>query len=318
MARFKRDIVVGVMPTFSCNNRCAYCYIPNAFKEQKAVGIDPFEIGAKLSELEEAGYRILKANIYGGEISLLSVDYLKALRLVLTKWYTNDIWVTSNLHNVERLLDAFKDDYISTSLNPDRPDIEYVRDTLKKLKDDPLLKHPIDGLVTATPAVLNTAPKTLLDSCEGLGLGSVNVLRFYPSVGVNNHYGTTVEQYAEYIKGLVTAYEGGEYSFELLNKTTLDEVLKRQSPSPSTRNYIYLMPNNCWAIVDYTADNLEYFRYVTLAEYEEFVNQETKRYIAKCGACPWFDRCYTEHIGQEKCSGCKEMLDWWASRGKVS
>jgi len=302
----QRNMIVSIFPSYICQNNCNFCYLQHSHTNQL---LDLDVLRLKLKEITSI-YKIHKFNLYGGEITLLPIDYLQELNEILES-YNIDNFVTSNLYNIERLK-IFKNAYWSTSLNLERPDYDYIKDILKKN----ILNHKIAILSMITPSIVNSNPKEVLLDYNGLNIEYISFIKYYPSINTGDVFNISQDIYENTLKNLLKTYMENRnlFDFDLAMRTDLDACIKRRYPIATNDQCIRIGPDGRFGAIYYNQDNLEDFKwYNTIEEYEKDCKEEVKAYRKKCGFCPYFGTCWTEHITNLKCDGCKNLLDWWKS-----
>ena len=88
----KTPLVVNICPSLFCNNRCRYCYISDSGRSKLHPLLDLDVLEQRLEEIK-AEYEVPKVNLYGGEITLLSQDYLRDLKAAILR-HVPDIWIS--------------------------------------------------------------------------------------------------------------------------------------------------------------------------------------------------------------------------------
>ena len=108
-----------------------------------------------------------------------------------------------------------------------------------------------------------------------------------------------------------------KFDFKLSLIPGLENCLNRSYPVAINNQIIRINPSGNYCSAYYTKDNLEYLvEYKTIKDYKIDALKELKKYKNKCNFCKYFNYCWTEHITNEKCDGCKNLLEWWENYNK--
>lgn len=265
-------MIVHVMPLYSCNLSCSYCYL-GSLRRDKHV-LSPKLLDSKLKTIKE----IEQVNIYGGEITLLSRNEIKSYIEVISK-YTDNISVVTNLFDYEKLLGfPIK---ISTSYNTERDSNDIVfQKTL-------LLDTPIDVTVVVTPSIIRTNLDLLLKKLSHFN--SISFLQYFPSVE-NDLWKLKNKSYESFLISIL------KYNNNYItNLNELYDVAYHQY-SPLMSTHIFINPYGQLCSVFHNKDK-EYFKtWNNLSEYERACEREQEEYYLKCSSCKFYLRCYAEHL----------------------
>lgn len=301
----KRNVIVSVFPTYQCSLDCDFCYLRN---RHNSILLDLNVLQHRLSQISER-YNIHKFNLYGGEITLLDEQYLYALNDILDN-YNIDNYLTSNLYDINKLK-IFKNAKLSTSLNKERSDYSYIYNILKSK----VIDKKLSVLSMITPSIINSDPYSVLLEYNSLNLSYLSFIKYYPSIKTGDVFNISQEVYQNTLKHLVKTYYDNKtrFDYELGTISGLDAALSRDYPIATNDQCIRISPEGKFGAIYYDENNLEDFVwYNTLDEYEAACEVEKQYYLNKCGFCEYYGNCWTEHITNEKCDGCKELLDWWS------
>lgn len=302
----KRNVIVSIFPTYQCSLNCNFCYLYN--RHDKTL-LDLDILKQRLTQLSTY-YNIHKFNLYGGEITLLDTQYLVELNNILDA-FPVDNYITSNFYDINKL-QIFKNAKISTSLNKERTDYEYIRNLLKKR----VIGKGVSVLSMITPSIINTNPLDVLLEYNDLNLTYLSFIKYYPSIKTGDVFNISHHVYQNTLKELVKCYYDNRslFDYELGTITGLDAALSRDYPIATNDQCIRISPEGKFGAIYYDENNLEDFVwYDDLIQYEYDCEIEKQEYLNKCGFCKYYGNCWTEHITREKCDGCKELLDWWST-----
>lgn len=294
--------MISIFPTYKCNHNCEFCYLHD--KHYPEV-LDLNILEKRLEEITQR-YEIEKFNTYGGEITLLDEDYLIRLNSILNRYNVKN-YVSSNLYNIEKL-NLFTNAYISSSINEERADYKYVIETLKNNK------HKFECLCVLsmiTPSILNKDAYTVLKSYNGLGIDWISFIKYYPSINTGDVYHIQQNEYEDCLIRILDTYlnNQSDFDFKLSLVPSLENCIKRTYPIATNDQIIRIDPNGNYCSAYYDENNLEYFKtYANINDYIKDAQEEAYRYMRKCGTCKYYGTCWTEHITNEKCDGCKKLL----------
>lgn len=297
-------IIVSIFPTYKCNHNCEFCYL-RKLHNSKTLDLDVLE--QRLNEITEH-FEIEKFNTYGGEITLLDEDYLKRLNSILNRYPAKN-YITSNFYDIDKLK-LFTNCYISTSLNEEREDYEYIR---TKLKEN-IGRFPNNCVLSMiTPSIVNKHPYEVLSSYRRLGINWVSFIKYYPNIDTGDLYHISQETYEKTLINLLDTYLTYKetFDFNLAMVPGLRGCLAKTFPIATNDQIIRINPNGNYCSVYYTKDNLEYFKeYDNIDDYMKDAKIESFNYMKKCATCKYYGTCWTEHITNIECDGCKNLLKY--------
>lgn len=295
---------VSVNPLYRCNFRCAYCYLtPEQLQSREVLDLNLLD--QRLAELPS----VSAVELYGGEISLLPEDYIHKLRSVVRRHYRGPISVITNLFQVPGW---FLDEDIELSVSYDfqyRPHHEQVLTNLLSLP-----RH-VNLIILATPEVV----KGDVFSQIGLirSLSNIRTVEIKPySTNQANRASGMHRAFVEYVKVWLD-----HFPRERLKNVALLEEVRKRTRNAYSDEHVYITPQGQFAVLEFDAQDREYFK--TLNSYEEYLawcQEEKERVLAMaCRTCPYQGRCLTEHYRREEgvhdeCSGFRSLLDWWMAR----
>lgn len=308
------EIVLSLNPTYLCNFRCNFCYLSPeqlASKEQ----INPerlFEILSEISTHRKIGH----VDLYGGEVALLSTNYLDKIFEVLRFFYKEKINVITNLSRVPEWL-LHDDIEISVSWDFHAREMhEKVYANMQALKKD------FHILVLASDALLKLEDSALDDFVSKLNalehLKSVEIKPYSKSTHNNEdpgHY-----DYEEWIKRWLKRRE--QFRFEFINEKKIRHSLKRIYSSWSD-NHLYITPKGQMAVLDFDDLGREYFLDVKhFSDYESWIQREKEKILGCdiCSSCSYLGHCLSEHLrpvspSDISCNGFRNLLSWYENEG---
>lgn len=298
----KNNIIVSIFPTYKCNHNCHFCYLYNNH-DDKVLSLDILK--ERLSTISEH-FTIEKFNTYGGEITLLSEEYLKGLNEILRP-YNRPNYITSNFYDVSKLY-LFDNAMISTSLNEERQDYKHVKKILQKGVNFPELTV----LSIVTPSLLNKTPSQVLKGYNGLGIKWLSFIKYYPSINTGDVFNISQKQYEDFLISVLEYYTSHrkEFDYKFSLESGLNSCIDFQYPIATNDQCIRISPEGKFGAIYYDNNNLECFRWYD--DIEDYINdcaKEKIEYFSRCGTCKYYAHCWTEHITHLPCDGCKNLLE---------
>lgn len=296
-------MIVSICPTFLCNQRCKYCFLGNLRNDKHY--LDCSLLNDKLNIINDLD-KITSINIFGGEVSLLSKDYLNHLNDVC-KLFTDNITVTTNFHN-QYIADVF--DNISFSYNEERPDYEQIKQLL------PYYEKEYSLSIVVLPSIINANVKELLDSINYYNCKNITFQKYSPALLANNNYQISDEEYMKTLINIIDYYldNANQYYFNVSNVKDIANCL-RNDYNPKMDANIFINHQGEYGYIKYNKNNLEFYEWCdTIDAYKDACNVE-KQHYQKCINCQYFNRCYAEHLNfNVSCCGHKELLKHYEGR----
>lgn len=284
-----------------CNHNCNFCYLYNNHNKN----VLDLDILSEKLQIISKNFNIEKFNLYGGEITLLETDYLKKLNEIIIKYGCKN-YVTSNFYNIEKLK-LFDNAIISTSLNKERPDYNYIRKILK----NGINLQDITVLSMVTPSIINKSIDEVLSSYNNLNIGWLSFIKYYPSINTGDVFNISQEKYEDFLIKALEYYTNNRkmFDYRLCLESGLKLCIKKRYPIATNDQCIRISPEGKFGAIYYDEKNLEYFKwYDNIDDYISDCNKEKLDYIKKCGTCRYYGNCWTEHLTNLKCDGCKNLL----------
>ena len=306
-------MILHVMPTYSCNTNCRYCYLGSLKKEYKI--INKIELNSALFKVDKLiANGILRENIthidiYGGDIFEIPISYLKrSIIKPLLDRYQNATMNIVGIGNskipfatdflMQDLIDEYGERvYWSVSYNKERPNNKETLQTLSMLE-----YQPKDALVVLFPKNIKD-PKEYLTELNALHINHITFLQYFPS-NKNPWYMTlSYEEFNSTMIKLLHEYFSNrkDYNFEINNINDLNDVINGNY-NVYTDEAIFINPSSQLGFIDYKefdGNIVEYFRsFDNLDDIAIFLNQERKLYEQSCKDCIRFNHCYPEHLNK--------------------
>jgi len=296
---------VSINPTYQCNLRCNFCYLGEKLSDSKTAQISDIDIKLReLSQLEPIDH----IDLYGGEIQLLSEEYLNDLFSTIKKYYDGKINIITNLTKISPIL--LRDD-VDVSVSFDFECRSGFKSTLNNMV---LINKPIAVLMLASPCLIKLDIDYMINTLNSiLNIHSVEIKPY--SSNQYNNLQVSFTDYEVFIKSILKTRK--------LRPIFVNE-LNIQKSLNGTRNafsddHIYLTPSGNFGILDFDENDRELFvELKNLKMYFEWREKEKVK-IKKniiCGSCKYLGGCLTEHYREVKslehsCNGFRHLLEWY-------
>ena len=304
---------VSVNPTYYCNFRCNFCYLTNDQLSDKLTTSISI-IRNCLNEIS-AYTKITHIDLYGGEIALLSSDYLTLL-LKLLQDYHNPINIITNFSApVKQLFDSEVNLTVSYDFD--------CREKHELVFNNMLMSmRPLSVLVLASKGILEKNVDDMiaeLNLCSAIQ--SVEIKPYSPSQA-NDHKISYKEHEEFIIKWIMSPVKK---NFEFINEKLIKASLTRNGPyyrSAFSDSHVYLTPKGKFGTLEFDDNDNEYFlEFNKFEEYLKWTEIEKERVNKNpyCSRCNYLGSCLSEHLRDVKdltysCNGFKHLLDWYNER----
>lgn len=292
-----QEITVSIMPTFACKTGCDYCYLGKQTETFECASLRM--IRHRLLQIRNTEkYKIIGIELYGGNLNLLSESYLEELRDLCYEFSPKVYYTGVPTHKTD-LFDA-----CNISVNKERPDYE----TNLKLAHE----KDLSVITVALNDTMDMDVKELLGSYNGL-TNYVTFMPFSESVS-NREYPQKVNNnsYDEFLKKVVAEYvtNKDKYTFKLSNLEIIDDAIEGHY-TPLMNNNIFITPAGNFAHVEYVGTK-EYFRDVTLKQWETRCAADEEMYAHYCAGCTQYKcGCIADHVkSMTGCNGCRRTVQW--------
>ena len=304
---------VSVNPTYYCNFRCNFCYLtPAQLGDRLTTKVTT--IMDRMNEISNYT-KITHIDLYGGEVAILSSDYLTLLITLLKNYHTPINIIT----NYSAPVPQFLDDDITLTVSYDfdcREKHELVFNNMLKSS------RPLAVLILASREILN---KNVDDMIRELNLctsiRSVEIKPYSPSQA--NEHKILYKEHEEFIIKWITSPV--EKNFEFVNEKLIEASLTRKGPyykSSFSDSHVYLTPKGKFGTLEFDNNDNEYFlEFNTFEDYLTWTELEKDRVVKNpyCSKCDYLGSCLSEHLRDVKsltysCNGFKHLLDWYNER----
>ena len=302
---------VSINPTYYCNFRCNFCYLTEKqLSDRTILSID--KIDAMLVQISQK-YSIESVEIYGGEVGLLTLEYLNAL-IDLCLSYTRNVNVVTNLSNIH--LSFLRDD-ITLSVS-----FDFLAREKSDLVLNNMLKIPrtFSVNVLVTPLILEMDPEYVIKVFNGIK--SITDVELKPySKNQANSFTISHKQFDDYVKKWILL--ANQMNFNFINIGLLNDVLTKQKNMYSD-DHVYITPDGFYGVLSFDSHDREFFCLLnSLEEYGEWcVHEKTQVKNNKiCMGCDFVGHCLTEHarpfieLEDNTCDGHIGLIKWYQQSG---
>lgn len=299
---------VSINPTYYCNFRCPHCYLSE--EQLSCNALLPLDVlRDQLRQLQERT-AIETIDIYGGEIATIKGTYVDQLIDISLEFSSNVNIIT----NFSFMHPAFNRMDISLFVSYDFDQREKHEVVLHNMIKS---QRPINVITLATPVVMQIAPSTIINTFNQINcISSVEVKPY--SSNQSNQLLFNNREYEAFIKSLII--ESEKANFDFVNKWHLDDVVSGTRRSFSD-DHMYITPSGDFAVLDFDQCGNEFFKPVTLLEYDVWCEREHNVYTTEepCASCEYVGRCLSEHLKpihnfeEQSCSGFFNLIKWYDS-----
>lgn len=302
---------VSINPTYYCNFRCNFCYLTEKqLSDRNILSID--KIDAMLVEILQK-HTIDSIEIYGGEVGLLSFEYLNTL-IDLCLSYTHNVNVVTNLSNIH--LSFLRDD-ITLSVSFDfhaREKSDLVLNNMLRIP------RTFSVNVLVTPLILEMDPFHIITVFNGIK--SITDVELKPySKNQANSFNISHKHFDDYVKKWMLL--ANEMNFNFINIGLLRDVISKQKNMYSD-DHVYITPEGFFGVLSFDQHDQEFFLLLnSFDEYDKWCIREKTQVINNktCAGCEFIGHCLTEHarpfIGLEDdtCDGHIGLIKWFQQSG---
>lgn len=302
---------ISINPTYYCNFRCDFCYLTEQqLSDKKLLSLDI--LNEKLFEIR-AYETINQVDLYGGEIGLLSKQYVNDLKEVL---YFHGIKKISLITNLSMINDIVTDSDFHLSVSYD---FDAREDSDRVLKNMALLKKPFSILMLASPSLIEKDVDEMISTFNLLNnLISVEIKPY--STNQANQFKITFRDYEEFVKKWIV---NKNKKFQFVNTDLLKSVIDKTRSSFSD-DHVYITPNGKYGVLDFDLNDNEFFlEYEKIEDYFDWCDREKVRVKRNkyCNSCQYYGNCLSEHLREVKsldnsCNGFKLLIDWYRNNSE--
>ena len=306
-------MILHVMPTYSCNINCRYCYLGNLRKEYKI--INKIELNSVLSKVDTLiangtlRENITHIDIYGGDIFEIPVSYLKCsiIKPLLDRYQEASVNIVGIGNDrtpfvTDLLMRDLIDEYgervsWSISYNKERPNNKETLQIISMLQ-----YQPKGALVVLFPKNIKD-PKKYLKELNALHVNYITFLQYFPSNRNPRYMALSYKEFNSMMIKLLHEYFSNreDYNFRIDNIDDLNNAINGNY-NVYTDEAIFINPNGQLGFIDYKefdGNIVEYLKtFDNLSDIATFLNQERKLYEQSCKDCIRYNHCYPEHLNK--------------------
>lgn len=292
-------MIIQVMPQYSCNLKCDYCYLGELTEDKTCLSFERF--CEMYKEIVVKGYNVEGIEVFGGD---LATKEATAFVQKLCR-YKPDTSVMGNM--------AFGSN--SCSLNFERLDCKAALTYIN------MRKH-CNVYTVVLPLTAFFGPKAYLNRLSKYDFrGYLNFIEFIPSVLSKLKAKVSNKAYSKFMINAIKEYYKKKRGYKLGIIEILEDALHGHY-DPTRNSHIFISPYGKYGYTSYTEDGLEYFTWCdTLEEWEQGSIKERFLRPLKCTLCQNNPNCIAEHLrrwdNKDDCCGHSLLIDWWKkNRGK--
>lgn len=300
-------MIVSLNPTYHCNFRCKFCYLtPDQLSDKRHASLDI--VVQRLREVNNHK-QITHVDFYGGEVQLLSEEYVSDILSAVTAVGVESISLITNLSIVRNFV---LDERINLTVSYDfgaRQDHEKVFNNMLCLD--------------RSFSVLTLASRDFLDTVSvDEFVRTFNMLPNMESVEIKpysknqaNDQGVLNVEFEDYVWAVLTH---PERMFNFQNEMNIDEVVHGERNSFSD-DHVYITPAGKFAVLEFDEGDREFFLELdSISDYLDWAAKEKIRVVDNkiCGSCKYLGHCLSEHLRDVKddgdsCNGFKGLILKW-------
>jgi sulfatase maturation enzyme AslB (radical SAM superfamily) len=297
---------VSINPTYFCNFRCDFCYLTSEqLADQNKIELD--KLDKLLADIPSIDY----VDLYGGEIGALKKDYFYGLKDTIRKHYTDEINIITNY---SMLHEGFYEDDVYLSVSYDFEAREKYDKVYYNMLQSPV---PIAVLILASPRVIKMDVNNMIQQLNlCTSIESVEIKPY--SINQANAHAVTHKQFEEFVIKWIESSTTKRFHF--VNEDHIKDSLEGTYNAFSD-NHIYITPNGKYGVLEFDADDKEYFLELdTWQDYIKWTQKEKLDNVSDiCRNCKYFGTCLTEHYRyvndlDNSCNGYKGLLEYMEAK----
>jgi sulfatase maturation enzyme AslB (radical SAM superfamily) len=302
-------MILSINPTYYCNFRCDFCYLTEQqLNDRTLLPLDVLE--QRIIETKRY-YDIDMVDLYGGEIGLLSEDYVNSLCELLNKHNIDDINIITNLSMVNDVI-LNPELYITVSYDFDcREQSDRVWNNMLRLT------KPFSILILASKdLIIKDVDDMIVQLSLLTNLASVEIKPY--STNQSNEHDVSHTEFEEFVKQWIDSPITKEFQF--INEDNINESLKG-TRNAFSNDHIYITPTGNFAVLEFDLNDREYFKSLdSIEDYQTWADNEPTANVSPiCKSCEYYGHCLTEHYRYVKtldkgCNGYKGLLNWYEKK----
>lgn len=307
----KNKTTLSINPTYLCNFRCDFCYLtPEQLADKQKLDLN--RLGDMLDDCIKYGAEVNHVDLYGGEVGLLSEDYLNEIHRMVTERFDATFNVVTNLYKIHPY---FLREDVELSVSYDFEARERHEAVLLNMISIP---KPIHILMLASPALIKMDVERMISTFNSIrNVESVEIKPY--SSNQANQLPVSDEEYEDFVWRWIES--STEKDFEFTNEESLINVVRGDANAFSD-DHIYITPNGKFAALEFDENDNEFFEeYNSYVGYIKWsIKEKYKVHGNKfCGSCEYLGKCLTEHYRDVKaldptCNGYKRLIDRYRDR----
>ena len=299
-------MIISINPWYYCNFSCNFCYLTKEQLADKTL-LDLNILAARIDEVLSID-TIHGVDLYGGEIGLLTEEYVEELCGILTSRGIDDINIITNLSMVNRVI-TNPDLYVSVSYDFDcREQHDRVWSNLL------MLDRQFSILILASKDLILKDVDQMISQLNLLkNLISVEIKPY--SINQSNSYPVSDKDFELFIQKWLES--DIEMSFEFVNENNIKKTLNG-TRNAFSNDHVYITPEGKFAVLEFDLNDKEYFKTLnSIQEYKDWALNEPNKNVSQiCKSCDYYGKCLTEHYRYVKdldngCNGYKTLIDWY-------
>jgi len=303
---------VNLLPTYFCNFRCHYCcWTPEQLSDPKTISLSDAK-----QRLDEIPGDIDVVDIYGGEVAVLSEDYMYGLLDLCYARGAKAINVVTNGSSLPSWLWApnltigFSWDY-------------KCREDYKKVYENMSLFNRTFSINTVvTKCFLKQDLDKMIEMLNGLKhLYCWELKPYSPNLG--NNLGLTNKEFEDTVMKVIEKRALLRPDITFINQDIQLEKAVRGTANPKVIcDTIFILPTGKFGDFGYDGTGLEKF-----ASFEDFnswvawksARRDEIRGNTFCSKCAYLGKCMSEnmrevkHIDKDSCDGFIDLITWYKS-----
>ena len=301
------SITLSINPWYFCNFKCDFCYLTKEQLDDKTL-LPLYILEERIVEII-SHRKIAMVDLYGGEVTLLPLEYVQGLKQLLHTYGIYDINIITNLSVINEIT-TDPDFYISVSYDfAAREKHELVFRNMTQLQ------RPFSILMLASKNLVEKNVPEMIETLNLLeNLQSVEIKPYSPNQ--SNQDTVYYTQFEEFVKYFL---QYSNKKFKFVNEHLLQTVLDK-SRNAFSDDHVYITPSGKYGVLEFDLNDNEFFlEYDSLEEYFDWCGKEKARVTRNkyCKNCEYYGNCLSEHLREVKsleysCNGFKNLIDWYA------
>lgn len=298
---------LSINPTYLCNFRCDFCYLtPDQLSDRRLCPLE--KIKKQFDEISQYA-TVEHVDLYGGEVALISEEYLNELIDFLK---ANDVDCVNVITNLSKMNPALLDDRTRLSVSFDFEGRQMHDQVFLNLMSCP---KDVSVLILASPEVLKMDVDNMIQHLNMLNnVVSVEIKPY--STNQSNQLSADFIEFEEFVKKWLTS--DIDKNFWFTNEGRLIETLTGTANSFSDE-HVYITPHGDFAVLDFDENDNEFFKSLnSFEEYKTWCKNERQKVLSNqfCDTCPYVGQCLSEHLRDVKsidksCNGFRLLIDWY-------